>query len=656
MSTMARRMMVLAAIAALTAVGCGDDDGDDGTPIDGGADMNTPMVDMNTPMVDMGGDDEDMGGDVDMGGDEDMGADVDMFTETDMFVPDPGGGAATSAQIQAVIDAADGAVTLMIEDAVVSYTKLAFDDALDGAGFFVQAEQMGPALYVAVDPSTLSPEPSAGDVIDFQVTMKGEDGGIPFASAIDMYNQDSTGNDVSFLVQDVSAVDLVTDIDAYTSELISISGATIETGFGGAGGGFSAAQITTAGVTTASNDMRFRVPDVVLTGSALGAGCTVDIGPSPLWRFFGSAQPSAWDAADFAVTACPAPGVGDLVINEIGYTFAGSDDDVEFIEIHNPTTAAYDIGGCILADENGPTDADALTLPAGSIVGPSGYFVVAGSSSEITADATLPSALAFDSADAVSLTCAGGVQIDIVDWSTGTFPSMDDVSTQLNPGIDATGNDDLTNWCLTPAGNTYGTVSRVGTPGAENLPCPCPEASGVVINEVDYDDAGTDDHEFVELYNPTAAPVDITGWTLAFYSENDNRQDSSIVLTGSIPAGGYFVITGSGSDVTPSDAMMTSAFQNGTEAVALFDDVPGIGALVDVVVYEGNFGDPDLLDSTGTTTVGTIPTELNVSIGSDRGVGAEPDLNSLARVSDGCDRMNPATDWTFGAATPGAAN
>lgn len=653
MSTMARRLTVLAAITALTAVGCGDDDGDDGTPVDMGTDMTTPPVDMGG--IDMGDDDEDMGGDdVDMGGD-----DTDMGEEADAFMGDPGGGAATSAQIQAVIDATDDtAITLMIEDAVVSYTKLAFDDELDGAGFFVQAEQTGPALYVAVDPTSLTPEVNAGDVIDFQVTLKNSNGGIPFAATIDSYAQDSTGNDTSFLVQDVTAVDLVTDIDDYTSELLNITGATIAGGFTNAGTGFLGAQVTTTGVTTASNDMRFRVPETVLMGSVAGEGCTVDIGPTPLWRFFSAAQPSAWDPADFTVTACPAPTAGDLVINEVGYSFAGSDDDLEFIEIHNPTGSTFDISGCILADENGPADGDALTLPAGTFIVPDQYFVIAGDSatSEITGDVVLPSALGFGGMDAVSLTCPGDVQIDIVDWTSGTFPSMDDVSTQLNPGIDAAGNDDLTNWCLTPMGNTYGTMDREGTPGAANEPCACPAASGVVINEVDYDDDGTDDHEFVELFNPTGSAIDVTGWTLAFYSENDSRQDGSALLTGSIPAGGYYVITGSGSDTTPSDVMMSDAFQNGTEAVVLYDGVPGVGSIVDVVVYEGSFGSADLLDATGVTTVGTIPTELNMSIGSDSAMGPEPDLNSLQRVSDGCDRMNPSTDWTFGTSTPGAAN
>jgi len=658
MSTMTRRLMVLAAMTALAAVGCGDDDSDDGDPVDSGVDMFTPTVDMGgvdmfTPGEDMGGDDEDMGGD-----DVDMGPD-----DTDMFVTDPGGGAATSTQIQAVIDATDDtAVTLTIEDAVVSFTKLAVEDDLDGAGFFVQAEQTGPALYVAIDPTSLTPEVAAGDVIDFQVTLKSTSGGIPFAETIDSYAQVSTGNDTSFLVQDVTAVDLVTDLDDYTSELISVTGAVIESDFGFAGTSFGAAEITTTGVATAVEEFLLRVPDDVRMGSNLGIGCTVDVGPSPLWRFDADAQVSAWDPADYTVTDCPAPEAGDLVINEVGYTFDDSDDDLEFIEIYNSTGRAFNIGGCILADDAGTADADALTLAADTFIAPEAYFVIAGSSSEISGDVVLPTDLGFGSSDAVELEC-GGTQIDIVDWNTGTFPSMDDVSTQLNPGIDATGNDDLTNWCLTPAGNTYGTMDRVGTPGAENEPCPCPAASGVVINEVDYLDDGDDDREFVELHNPTGSAVSVNGWVVAFVNGSGNEAERTVTLTGSIAAGGYLVVVGQDSLVTPTDASyrFDGNLQNGNEAIAVFDGaLDATPNLVDVAVYGGTLSSLDILDDGGTPVLATIPAALNVSIGSDSDASEDtalnPDLNSLARVSDGCDRMNPATDWAFGPATAGAAN
>jgi Lamin Tail Domain len=69
---------------------------------------------------------------------------------------------------------------------------------------------------------------------------------------------------------------------------------------------------------------------------------------------------------------------------------------------------------------------------------------------------------------------------------------------------------------------------------------PGPSLAPVVINEFSNDDAGTDNVEFVELWNRTAAPVDISGWTLNG-EEGTNGQ----------PANGTFTFPGApGSNTT----------------------------------------------------------------------------------------------------------
>ena len=79
------------------------------------------------------------------------------------------GPAKTSAQIQAARDAADGPVSLPVGSAIVTYVTSSYS-AIDPAGFFIQAEKTGPALFVAVDPATLTPAPAAGDVVDLTIT------------------------------------------------------------------------------------------------------------------------------------------------------------------------------------------------------------------------------------------------------------------------------------------------------------------------------------------------------------------------------------------------------------------------------------------------------------------------------------------------------
>ena len=69
--------------------------------------------------------------------------------------------------------------------------------------------------------------------------------------------------------------------------------------------------------------------------------------------------------------------------------------------------------------------------------------------------------------------------------------------------------------------------------------------SGVVINEFQYDDSGTDDREFVELYNGSAVPVDISGWTLFAADATwpaDNNTDYVIPANTILGAAQFYVL------------------------------------------------------------------------------------------------------------------
>ncbi|MBL8742442.1 MAG: lamin tail domain-containing protein, partial [Myxococcales bacterium] len=59
-------------------------------------------------------------------------------------------------------------------------------------------------------------------------------------------------------------------------------------------------------------------------------------------------------------------------------------------------------------------------------------------------------------------------------------------------------------------------------------------SGGLVINEVDYDTAGTDTGEFIEIFNPTSAPVDLTGYTVRLVNGSNNAQYGSVTLTGTL--------------------------------------------------------------------------------------------------------------------------
>lgn len=71
-----------------------------------------------------------------------------------------------------------------------------------------------------------------------------------------------------------------------------------------------------------------------------------------------------------------------------------------------------------------------------------------------------------------------------------------------------------------------------------------PAGTGPVINEV-YGGGGnsgsTYTHDYIELYNPTAAAIDLSGWLVSYYSAKGNLGGTT-ALTGSVPAHGYYLV------------------------------------------------------------------------------------------------------------------
>lgn len=105
---------------------------------------------------------------------------------------------------------------------------------------------------------------------------------------------------------------------------------------------------------------------------------------------------------------------------------------------------------------------------------------------------------------------------------------------------------------------------------------PPPPAGSVFINELHYDDAGTDAGEAVEI----AAPVgtDLSGWSLVLYNGNGGASYGTIALSGVVPGQ---------DDGFGTLSFDTPGLQNGApDGVALV--APG-GAVVQFLSYEGSF-------------------------------------------------------------------
>ena len=178
-------------------------------------------------------------------------------------------------------------------------------------------------------------------------------------------------------------------------------------------------------------------------------------------------------------------------------------------------------------------------------------------------------------------------------------------------------------------------------------------STSVVINEFVYDDGGTDDREYVELYNASAAPVDISGWKIVnrdpgspFYNPANTGTDPTYTIpAGTILQPGAFFVLGSG--VVPNVNFVvgtTNLLENDNECIELQDPT---GTIIDSVAYElgrGAFG-PHPLEGDGfygDLAVADNPTGTRTSIG---------------RNFDGIDTNNNGRDFTcVQVPTPGASN
>ncbi|MBL8955197.1 MAG: lamin tail domain-containing protein [Myxococcaceae bacterium] len=95
------------------------------------------------------------------------------------------------------------------------------------------------------------------------------------------------------------------------------------------------------------------------------------------------------------------------------------------------------------------------------------------------------------------------------------------------------------------------------TMGASTLICPitisnAPVTNHVVISEVATAGPGGAADEFVELYNPTMAPVDMSGWRLQYKSATGATYQNKVTMPAgaTIPPRGYYLITSGGTAYT----------------------------------------------------------------------------------------------------------
>ncbi|WP_265520264.1 ExeM/NucH family extracellular endonuclease [Oerskovia flava] len=123
--------------------------------------------------------------------------------------------------------------------------------------------------------------------------------------------------------------------------------------------------------------------------------------------------------------------------------------------------------------------------------------------------------------------------------------------------------------------------AAVAAPGAPTaVSAAVDDATTVVINEA-YLSGGSANApystKFVELYNPTDAPVDLDGWSLQYRSATGTgASNGTVALSGTIDAEGYYLVAGgsngtNGAALPEPDASGSVNFQGQNGTIALVD-------------------------------------------------------------------------------------
>lgn len=208
-----------------------------------------------------------------------------------------------------------------------------------------------------------------------------------------------------------------------------------------------------------------------------------------------------------------------LAINETVYDHEGTFPDL--VELYYDGPAALDLAGMMLSDD--PQQPDRFVFPAGVTVDPGEFLVLFADANATTAGLHLGFGLDADG-DAVYLYDSRGALLDSVEFGR----QLADLS------IGRTGYDEQ--WRLT-----------VPTFGQLNLAQPLGDPDAVRINEWLAAEEVLFADDFIELYNPSAWPVDIGGFCLTD-SPAGQPARSPIRPLSFIAAQGFAVFTADGQD------------------------------------------------------------------------------------------------------------
>ncbi|MDJ0959734.1 MAG: putative Ig domain-containing protein [Acidimicrobiia bacterium] len=290
----------------------------------------------------------------------------------------------------------------------------------------------------------------------------------------------------------------------------------------------------------------------------------------------------------------------DIVFSEIDHR------GDEFFELYNAGSVPVDINGYLVRLSDGVTN---VTIDQGGgpvIMVPGAHYLVttAGTGLDGIADQTMPDGLTSDTGFRVFDTF--GRLLDTVGLGTSshneggaTLPSMP--SGGITQSYERLNTGGLGN-CTDTDDNRADFVHNFGFNNPQSMadppvPCGSPVAADhVVISEFRPRGPNGADDEFVEIFNPTGAPVDISGWKFHI-TEPGLYRDFHIVPEGVILDPGRYYLLSDGDGPTPNNAQpfdVPTSYASSWGDVVLKDDG---NVVIDVFGY-GDTGNGQMYEDT----------------------------------------------------------
>ena len=386
---------------------------------------------------------------------------------------------------------------------------------------------------------------------------------------------------------------------------------------------------------------------------------------------------------EFYSPALPTPKMSNtirankMVINEMDVD-NGAVDSLEFLEIYDGGDGDTSLDGLLIVLFHGVGDLSYRTIDLnGHTTDENGYFLVGTAAVEaefnVQTDITIDPDTFRDGPEAAVLyqgravDFPNGTQLhftyieDAIVYDTGDSDDPE-LLTLLNPGepqVDESSRGNSAVHSMQRFLNGSGGNQNTSTFAAA-LPTPDgPNMEGMIINEVDSDTPGTDDREFVELFDGGRGYASLDGLALVFYNGFDDEPYLVLDLDGySTDEYGFFVV-GNAAVIPEVDLVIPDdTIEDGADAVALYSAdeadfvVSGMtravvmDGLFDAVVYDTN----DANDSGLLNLINMGQEQLNEDKLHNK------DAHSLQRSPNGSGGPRNSSTFIQAVSTPSAPN